>query len=81
MRPTSGSLRFLKVEPSEITSPQYADSSIAQYCHVAKDLIARSCKVADTYEEGSLKDVTIEGVDAFIQLSLRNYCAKTHKPT
>lgn len=39
----------------------------------ASDLIAKSCKVADVYVERTLNDAFIEGLDASISHSLRNY--------
>lgn len=36
------------------------------------DVIAMSCKVADVYNEGTLNDVFIEGVDPCIRHSLRS---------
>lgn len=48
--------------PSGMTPQQYAN-----------DLIAKLCKVADVYDESTLNDVFIEGVDASIQQSLRNF--------
>lgn len=53
-------LRYM--QPTNMTSQQIAD-----------DLIAKSCKVADVYEQSTLNDVSIEGVDASIRHSLREY--------
>lgn len=39
----------------------------------AEDLVAKSCKVTDVYEQETLNDVFIEGVDESIHHSLRNY--------
>lgn len=48
-----------------MTAQQYAD-----------DLVAKSCKVADVYDDWKLKNVFIEGVDACIRHSLRHYLAR-----
>lgn len=46
---------------SSITSQQYGDN-----------IIAKSCKVADVYDESTLKGVFIELVDSSIRHSFRN---------
>lgn len=52
------------IQPSNMTLKQYTD-----------DLFAESCKVADVYDDSTLKDVFIKGVDPSIKHSLRIYCA------
>lgn len=50
---------------ANITSQEYADY-----------LVAKSCKVADVYDEGKLNDVFIERVISSIGEILRNYQAQ-----
>lgn len=52
------------LHPFDMTTQLYAD-----------DTISESCKIANVYGEGTLNDVFIEDVDAFISHSLHNYRA------
>lgn len=57
-----GSTILRYTQPASMTPMQFAD-----------DLYAKSCKVANTYEEATLNDVFIEGVGSFICHSLREF--------
>lgn len=62
---------ILRYAPSPKLSPQqYVDK-----------LIAKSCKVADIYDEGTLNDVLIEGVDASSGIDHPTTGKQTHRPT
>lgn len=49
---------------------QLANMTLQQY---VDDLTAKTCKVADAYDEDTLKDVFIEGADQSISHSLQTY--------
>lgn len=51
-------------QTSSLTTQQYTD-----------DTIAKSCKVVDVYDESTLNDVILKGIDPSIRHSLRNYWA------
>lgn len=53
-----------KYEAAILRYMQLANMTLQRY---AEDLISKSCKVADLYDEGTLNDVFIERVDASIR--------------
>lgn len=52
------------MQPALMTSQQFAE-----------DLIANSCKIATVYDKSTLNDVFVDGVNAFVHHSLRDYWA------
>lgn len=59
-------LRYM--QPAKTKQQQFAD-----------DLSAESCKVADVFDERTLKDVYIKGVESSIRNGLRHYRTQNHK--
>lgn len=55
---------------------RYMQSSNVTRQQYPNDLIAKSCEVADVYDEATLKDVFIEGVDASVRRIHRHYWAQ-----
>lgn len=53
---------------------RYVQLSYVNPQHYANELIVKSCKVAEVFDERTLNDMSIEIVDASIMHSLRKYC-------
>lgn len=57
----------------DFTILRYTQSASMTLTKYADDFYSKSCKVADVYDESTLKDIFIEDVDSSICQSLREY--------
>lgn len=65
-----GSKILWYIQSTHMTSMQYSDG-----------LYAKSCKVADVYDNYTSNDISVEGFDPSIWHSIREYWATHHQRT